>query len=373
MPWGERWVSCSKCLFIDVPSFRSWLAVLGAFLALFSTVGFLNAYGVFQAYYQTHLLPDRSASDISWIGSVSIFLLYLGSGFAGPLMDKLGPTKLLWAGSISLLAAVFATSFCKEYWQLFLAQGVLLGMGMSLVFCTPLGVVLRHMPHRRGFAMGLTIGGASVGGVVWPIMLQRLLVHHNMSFAWTIRIIGFALIPLLVFVCLTVVEPRRPASQCIPIPAKPVTTPAPSIDEPEEMKTANSASAKAVPLMDFSVVRKRTYILLCVGLAVAFLGWFTPIFYISAYAIANGQTSSTAFYLVAALNGASCFGRVVPGHLADMYGHYNLLVVLTVMSGVIGFCWTAATTLGGLIAWSLAYGFASGVSADASSAKCLLA
>ncbi|RYO89655.1 hypothetical protein DL766_008057 [Monosporascus sp. MC13-8B] len=325
-----------------------------------STVGFLNAYGVFQAYYQTHLLPDRSASDIAWIGSVSIFLLYLGAGFVGPLMDKFGPTSLLWAGSIGLLAAIFATSLCEKYWQLFLAQGVLLGAGMSLVFCTPLGVVMRHMPHRRGLAMGLTIGGASIGGVVWPVMLQQLLVEHNVSFAWTMRVIGFTLIPLLIFVCLTVVEPPPPPSLCSPAQASQAPAPIPSLEGPEEKTRMANVDVKQANKMDFSVLKKRTYVLLCVGLAIAFLGWFTPIFYISAYATAKDQSSSTTFYLVSALNAASFFGRVVPGHLADKYGHYNLLATLTLVSGVIGFCWTAATTLGGLVIWSMAYGFASG-------------
>ncbi|KAH8888967.1 MFS general substrate transporter [Thozetella sp. PMI_491] len=339
---------------------QSWLAVLGASFALFNTVGFLNAYGVFQAYYQTHFLSERSASDIAWIGSVSIFLLYLGAGFTGPLVDKFGPSVLLWTGSTGVLIAIFMTSLCEQYWQLFLAQGVLLGAGMSLVFCTPLGVVMRHMPHRRGLAMGLTIGGASIGGVIWPIMLQQLLVKDDVSFSWTMRAIGFTSIPLLVFVCVTVVEPPSPSTPPPQIAA--ATTPdlSPAQSNSSKQNTPGKDDVKVVHKVDFSVLKDRTYILLCVGLAIAFLGWFTPIFYISAYAIAKGQSSSTAFYLVSALNASSFFGRVVPGHLADNYGHYNLLVVMILLSGVVGFCWTAVTTLAGLVVWTLAYGFASG-------------
>ena len=54
-------------------------------------------------------------------------------------------------------------------------------------------------------------------------------------------------------------------------------------------------------------------------------------------------------------------GRVIPGYLADRYGHYNFLAMLTILSGIIGFCWTKATTLAGLVVWTLAYGFSSGV------------
>ena len=59
---------------------------------LFCSVGFLNAFGVFQQYYKTHQLSDRTASDISWIGSLSVFLLGAVAPFIGVLVDKLGPT-----------------------------------------------------------------------------------------------------------------------------------------------------------------------------------------------------------------------------------------------------------------------------------------
>jgi MFS family permease len=64
--------------------------VFGAALALFYTVGFVNAFGVFQEYYMENL-EGYSASDISWIGSVSLFVFYAGSPFIGILVDRIGP------------------------------------------------------------------------------------------------------------------------------------------------------------------------------------------------------------------------------------------------------------------------------------------
>jgi MFS family permease len=77
---------------MSASSFQSWLAVAGASLALYCTVGFLNAFGLYQEYYATGLLKNYTDSDISWIGSIAIFLLYAGSPVAGILVDKLGPT-----------------------------------------------------------------------------------------------------------------------------------------------------------------------------------------------------------------------------------------------------------------------------------------
>jgi MFS family permease len=64
---------------------------MGASLSLFCTVGFLNAFGVFQQHYKVSMLQDMSESDISWIGSVAIFLLYLFAPVTGILVDRFGP------------------------------------------------------------------------------------------------------------------------------------------------------------------------------------------------------------------------------------------------------------------------------------------
>ncbi|KAF9872005.1 major facilitator superfamily transporter [Colletotrichum karsti] len=331
-------------------SFRSWLAVFGASLSFFCTVGFLNAFGVFQEYYQSYF--ERSESDISWIGSVCICVLYLGAPVSGILCDKFGPTMFICIGSVGQLVALFMTSLCTKYYQAFLAQGILLGISMSLIFCPPIAVVSRRMPHRRGLALGLVIGGSSIGGIIWPIMLEQLLNHRQISFGWTMRAVAFAMIPLLAIACLTVID--APVIETRP------AQPEPASDNSEKGDQASTDETEKQRKTDFSILKNKSFMLLCGGLALGYFGLFTPLFYVSAYGIARGLTSSTAFYLLSGLNGASFFGRVIPGFIADRYGHFNMCVIATLSAGIVGFCWTAATSLGGLAVWSLAYGFCSG-------------
>jgi hypothetical protein len=66
--------------------------LIGSFCSLFISVGFLNAWGVWQTYYQEHQLKDRSEFDIAWIGSFATFILMFGGAAAGILVDKVGPT-----------------------------------------------------------------------------------------------------------------------------------------------------------------------------------------------------------------------------------------------------------------------------------------
>ncbi|KAI1318607.1 putative MFS monocarboxylate transporter [Xylariaceae sp. FL0255] len=345
-------------------SFRSWLAVVGASLALFCTVGLLNAFGVYQEYYATGLLKDYTDSDISWIGSVSIFLLYIGSPIAGILVDKFGPTVLLSTGSLGVLIAIFLSSLARQYYSLFLSQSVLLGASMSLLFTPSVAVVLRRMPHRRGLALGIAIGGSSIGGVIWPIFLQELLYADGVGFGWTQRAVGFFMLPLLGIACLTV----REAKKTPPKAAAPESTPESAAVSDSENKVENNNEtsgqvASEEPKQKHAVLvlySNFTFVLLCLGLALVYLGLFTPFFYISSYAVAKGIHASTAFYLISAINASSFFGRVLPGHLADSYGHFNICTLSVIVSGVIGFTWTAAFNLPGMVIWSIAYGFTSG-------------
>jgi MFS family permease len=76
------------------------------------------------------------------------------------------------------------------------------------------------------------------------------------------------------------------------------------------------------------------------------------------------RRSSTAFYLISAINASSFFGRILPGYLSDRYGHFNIYTLSVLTSGIIGFTWSAAYNLPGMVIWCIAYGFTSGVSLE---------
>ncbi|ROW07020.1 hypothetical protein VPNG_06643 [Cytospora leucostoma] len=240
------------------------------------------------------------------------------------------------------------TSLCTKYYQIFLAQAILLGISMSFLTWPPAAVIARHLPKNRGLALGLVISGSSLGGVVWPIVLQQLLYHTTLGFGWTMRIVGFIMLPLLIVACLTVVE--APRANVDPVDEENGADQKPQEDEP--VVTNKKA--------DLSIVKKPTFLLLCLGLGIGYLGLFAPFYYVSAYGITKGVSSSMSFYLISILNAASLFGRILPGILADRWGHYNFLIAALMTSAVIGFCWTAAMNLAGLIVWSAVYGFTSG-------------
>src|SRR5271154_2676089 len=98
-------------------------------------------------------------------------------------------------------------SLCKEYYQFFLAQGLLLGVAMAFLVCPAMVMVSKHFDKHRGLAMGTAVAGSSIGGIIWPIMINRLLNSDGVSFAWTMRIVGFTMLPLVIMVSVVVRPP----------------------------------------------------------------------------------------------------------------------------------------------------------------------
>ncbi|KAF4603456.1 hypothetical protein EYR38_003869 [Pleurotus pulmonarius] len=171
---------------------RAWSVVLGASLSAFSTFGYVNAWGVFQSYYEQEILPTTSPSTIAWIGSIQYSLIFLPGLFFGRLFD-LGYFKIpLLISSTILVLATFLVAQCTEYWQFLLCQGFAIGLASGAIFGPNIGIVGHWFLKRRGLAFGFTAAGSSIGGTIFPIAARKLI--PQVGFPWTMRIIGFILI-----------------------------------------------------------------------------------------------------------------------------------------------------------------------------------
>ena len=91
------------------------------------------------------------------------------------------------------------------------------------------------------------------------------------------------------------------------------------------------------------------------------MGMYIPFFYVQLYAIEKKiMSEDLAFYLLAILNAASTFGRVVPNFFADRTGPLTVLFPCSLLTALLAFCWIAIDDTAGLIVFCVLYGFFSG-------------
>lgn len=224
--------------------------------------------------------------------------------------------------------AMMMLSLCKEYWQFMLVHGLLLGITMGFLQFPSFAAVTHWFVKKRAVALAVVISGSSVGGIVLPLVLSRLLNGSSLGFGWSVRIIGFILLPFLVFTCFTV-QGRLPPK-------------------------------KAELALPSGLATDRKFITLIVGMFFMLISMATPLFYMPTYATTRGMDSTLAGYLLAILNASSTFGRVIPAILADKFGRINTFAIGGLSAGLVIFFMNFATTNAGLIVYAIVVGFASG-------------
>lgn len=219
------------------------------------------------------------------------------------------------------------TSLCKEFWQFLLAQGVLTGVACGLLMTPAMSATPQYFNKKRGGAMGIAVAGSSIGGVVFPIALNRIFENSSLGFGWSVRICTFIVLAILAFAAV-VVKPRLPP------------------------RTSKFFMPKAF--------LEPQYAFLCVTTFLLFLGQFTPFFFLPVYAISQGMSERLALYLIAIMNAASFPGRVIPAILSDKLGRMNMLFASSISTGVLALCWQATHSNTAILVWAVFYGFCSG-------------
>ncbi|KAH9888049.1 MFS general substrate transporter [Cubamyces lactineus] len=308
--------------------FKAWLCVFGISCGLCATFGFVNAWGIFQAYYEEFTLRTMSPSDIAWIGSIQYALVFMPGLAFGRLFD-MGYLRLpVGLASALLVACTFLTGECKEFWQFILCQGFGIGLASGTVFTAASGVIPHWFNKKLGLAFACMAAGSSIGGTVFPIILKNLIEHQ--SFQWTLRIMGFIVAAFLLVLNLTI--SRR-------LPPKP----------------------HPGPFINLSMFKSPVYAIYSVSLFTGFLGIYTCLTYLSISGVVAGIDSNLSFYLLSIANASSLFGRLGGGILSDCLGPINVLIPGTFLSGIMTYAWPFATTKGPLIFIAIIYGISSGV------------
>ncbi len=307
---------------------EAWTQAIMAHLIVFNTWGYINSFGVFQTFYVTTL--NHPPSDISWVGSVQIFLLFFVGTFSGRATDYGLFRVTFLLGSILQLVGVFMTSLSTKYWHLFLAQGICTGLGNGLVFCPALALLSTYFSTKRSLAIGIGASGSATGGLVFPVIVQQLL--PKIGYPWTVRVIGFVMLAIML-VTLTFTKPRLPPR-------------------------------KSGALVEWGAFKELPYTFFSIGMFLNFWGLYFAFYYIGSFGRNTlGITETDSINDLLILNGVGLFGRLIPAHLADrFFGPLNTLIPFAFVSGLLLYCWAAVTSKGGLTGFAVVYGlFAAGI------------
>ncbi|KAJ0130227.1 Uncharacterized protein HZ326_26666 [Fusarium oxysporum f. sp. albedinis] len=300
-------LSCPSPKEDDFPEggLQSWLVVFGAWCGLFAALGTTNTIAIFQSYISTHQLSQYSHATIGWVFSVYTFLAYFCGVYIGPLFDKFGPRWLIVAGTLAMTGGFMLLSICRgndpEYWHFMLVFGVLNGTGCALLNTSCVTAVGHFFHRRRGLATGIATAGGSVGGVVFPLLLQKLISYSTLGWPWAVRILGFLCLALTAMSNIFVRTRLPPAKN-------------------------NSIHP------DVTIFKEKAFLLTTIAIFPMQCALSIAIAYISSYAVSQGFSQKFSFQIVAILNSGSFFGRTLAGWWADHIGPFNANILSVLLS-----------------------------------------
>ena len=91
------------------------------------------------------------------------FLVVIVGIVAGPLFDMGYLRHLMFLGCAMIVFGMMMLSLASSYYQVFLSQGICVGLGAGLVYIPAIALISTQFTTKRGFAIGCASAGSSIG------------------------------------------------------------------------------------------------------------------------------------------------------------------------------------------------------------------
>ncbi|WP_010621194.1 OFA family MFS transporter [Paucilactobacillus suebicus] len=120
-----------------------------------------------------------SEASITFAFSIAIFFLGMSAAFMGRLVEKFGPRLTGTISSFCYGAGTVLTGLAihsDHLWMLYIAYGVIGGIGLGSGYVTPVSTIIKWFPKHRGMATGCAIMGFGFASMITGPIAQSLIV-----------------------------------------------------------------------------------------------------------------------------------------------------------------------------------------------------
>lgn len=302
--------------------FPGWWMVAAAVLAqAFSIGGTTYSFPLFLKPVAEDFGASRSTIQLGNSG-LAVAMAFAGP-FLGHALDRRSIRAVLALGALAMAAGYAALSASRELLPLGLCFAALVGPGAAAL--GPISaskLVANWFERRRGFALGISAVGTSVGGFAFPPLLSLAIDRlgwRGALVAMTAAVLAIA----LPFVALVVVG--HPEERGL----------APDGDPPAAGASAALASAHAahaipsLPWRELLVDRNFVAITLSIGSLFAILGGL--ISNLHAWATDARLSHASASLLLSTMSGCAVLGKLLFGAIADRWSKRGLVWIAVAM------------------------------------------
>src|SRR5713226_6283676 len=289
-----------------------WWRVVGG-LSMNLALGSLYAWSVFVAPLEKQFGWKRA--DTSAVFGWAVIVFALSFIVAGRLQDKFGPFWVSVTGGVLVSLGFFLSASTSSLQYLIFSFGILGGIGNGFGYATPIPVMAKWFPDKRGLAVGLAVAGYGGGSAIFGPLANNWLIP---SYGWrtTFSVLGVIFFLMTLAGALLLKNP--------PVGYRPPGwTPAP----------AAKAAATTHEFTPGETLRTPTFYFMWIAYALGTVAGFMAISQLVPFARSVGLAAiaGTAI-VVGAVGNAS--GRILSGWLSDALGRLNVLRLMIGISAV---------------------------------------
>ena len=245
-------------------------------------------------------------------------------------MARYHPKQIAVPGCLLMSTGFLLAGWSTHTWHLLLTQGLLYGVGSSMLYFPLISVAPEYFDRRRGAAMGVILSAAGIGGLGYSLILPTLL--DRVGARWTLRIMSLENFIIGLPVALAALPSR--------------------------------GSENRPTFVNWRIARKPAFVLQALAAMLQAAGNFVPMTFTPEFSVALGYTAAFGAVLLSINNGVNAVSRILTGFLADAFGRQNILILSVVGSAVsVLALWLGATIYGakGLwVAFVVLYGILAG-------------
>jgi MFS family permease len=308
----------------------AWVVVWATFVCLALIFGVSYSFAAFFESFAVEFSAQRA--DVSWIFGLSGFVYFVMGAGGGMLADRFGPRIVCSAGMALIALGLLATSWATSLLTVYVSYGLLVGLGIALVYTPSIASVQPWFTTRRGLAGGIASSGVGAGTLLVPVLVAMAIGPMPWREAMQVLALGVLVLGLLSAALLR----RAPA--------------APS--------SGSGGSASGLSLRE--TLRSPTFRWLYLATVLASPVMFIPFAHVSASARDLGLGEAFAVGLVGLIGVGSLVGRFAIGLLADRLGRAQTLVLMQLSMGASYVLWGAAGGQGLLVVFALWFGLSYG-------------
>src|SRR5262249_40735105 len=281
--------------------------------------GTLYGWSVFVAPLEARFGWKRA--ETSMVFTIAVIVFAFSFVIAGRIQDRYGPLPCSLVGGILVSLGFYLCAYTTSLTYLYICFGVIGGLGNGFGYATPIPVMAKWFPDKRGLAVGLAVGGYGAGSAIFgPLAQLKLIPAYGLP--TTFRILG------AIFLVMTMVG------------AVLLRNPPPGYRAEGWSAQAVKSAASARDFMPGEMLRTPTFYLMWVGYALGCSAGLMVISQLVPFARSVGIAAaalSTMTLVVGAFGNAS--GRILSGWMSDKLGRINVLRMM------IGICVVAMPAL----------------------------